>query len=57
MAHLKSVGRLAVMYSAVSFPVYPVAPKTTASYWRSVCAMSVSVEYGGKCCVLVREGR
>lgn len=34
IAHLKSVGRLVAMCSAVSLPVYPVAPKTTISYWR-----------------------
>jgi hypothetical protein len=31
-AHLRSVGKLVAMCSAVSFPVYPVAPKTTRSY-------------------------
>ena len=38
MAHFKFVGRFVEMYSAQSFPVYPVAPKTIRSYilgWRS----------------------
>lgn len=31
-AHLRSVGRVRVIYSAHSFPVYPVAPKRMISY-------------------------
>lgn len=32
MAHLRFVGRFVEMYSAQSFPVCPVAPKTMRSY-------------------------
>ena len=35
-AHFKDVGRLLVMYSAHSFPVWPVAPSTITSY--SLCS-------------------
>lgn len=32
MAHLRSFGKFRAIYSAVSLPVYPVAPITTISY-------------------------
>lgn len=32
MAHFRFVGRLEEIYSAQSFPVYPVAPNTMRSY-------------------------
>jgi hypothetical protein len=31
-AHFRSVGRLVVIYSAQSLPVWPVAPRRTRSY-------------------------
>lgn len=45
MAHFRFVGRLVEIYSAQSFPVYPVAPKTIRSYAFGVRSVIV----GFKC--------